>query len=150
MSSRKPGLLNANVCKNCRNLCYGAGDDACLQREAAGGVEHLPVLPQGGPRHHHRAQGGRQVSWQMLRGQDSQAGCDGIIYRHRLASGGLPLHCYNASHGGHRVQAFCPVVRIGSPHPLTRKWELLPLSHSLAGGGGGGPNSNEGTDTLVL
>jgi hypothetical protein len=72
-------FLNANVCKNCRNLCYGTGNDAGLQREAAGGVEHLPVLSQGGPRHHHTAQGGRQVSSQMLRGQDCQAGSAGII-----------------------------------------------------------------------
>ncbi len=57
-------------------------------------------------------------------------------------------------------QAFCPVVRIGShvPHPLTHhKGVLLPLpvgfkgADTLAcGRGSGGPNSNEGKDTLLL
>jgi hypothetical protein len=54
--------------------------------------------------------------------------------------------------------AFSPVVRIGSPQPLTRKRLLLlpPFdskgeAHSLAGEGlGEGPNSDEGTDALVL
>jgi hypothetical protein len=53
-------------------------------------------------------------------------------------------------------QAFCPVVQIGSPHPLTFKRVLLPPlgpnreTHSLAGEGVGEPNSYKGKDTLVL
>jgi hypothetical protein len=39
-----------------------------------------------------------------------------------------------------RVHAFSPVVRIRSPHPLTHD----------CGEEVGGPNSDEGTDTLVL
>jgi hypothetical protein len=55
--------------------------------------------------------------------------------------------------------AFFPLVGIGSPHPLTRKRVLLPLfgfkgRDTLAFGGSGWgmgvPNSDEGTDTLVL
>jgi hypothetical protein len=54
-------------------------------------------------------------------------------------------------------QAFYPVVRIGSPHSLTRKRVLL-LPHgsmggnTLACGGGGvrGPNSDDGTDILAV
>jgi hypothetical protein len=56
-----------------------------------------------------------------------------------------------------RVPAFFPVVRIGSPKPLTHKGVLLlspygprEETHSLAGEGVSGPNSDEGTDTLVL
>ncbi len=55
-------------------------------------------------------------------------------------------------------QAFCPVVRIGSP-PQTPSpasvWCSPPLgprgeTHSLGGEGVRGPNSDEGTDSLVL
>jgi hypothetical protein len=56
----------------------------------------------------------------------------------------------------HRVYRM-PVVQTGSPHPLTRKRALLPIhfgskgeTHSLAGVGLRVPNSDEGTDTLVL
>jgi hypothetical protein len=52
---------------------------------------------------------------------------------------------------------FFPVVRIGFPHPLTRKGVLLlpPLvprqeTHSLAGEGLGGSNCDDWKDTLVL
>jgi hypothetical protein len=55
------------------------------------------------------------------------------------------------------ITGFFPVVRIGSPHPLTRKGVLFfpPVvpgreTRSLAGEGMGGPNSDEGTDTLAL
>ncbi len=37
-------------------------------------------------------------------------------------------------------QAFSPVVRIGTPHPVKL----------LAGEGVGSPNTDEGTDTVVL
>ncbi len=53
-------------------------------------------------------------------------------------------------------QAFYPVVWIGSPHPLTTYIVLFPLwvlgRVTLAYGGGGwrGPNSDDGTDFLVL
>jgi hypothetical protein len=62
-------------------------------------------------------------------------------------------------------QAFCPVVRIGSPDPLTGQRVLLPPTptpcgskggwrHTLAWGGGSGwgsgPNSDDWTETLVL
>ncbi len=57
------------------------------------------------------------------------------------------------SHRVYRVPGFYPVVLIGSPHPLSRRRVLLPLTfgskgetHSL-GGGGGRPNSDDGTDT---
>jgi hypothetical protein len=51
-------------------------------------------------------------------------------------------------------QAFYPVVRIGSSHPLTRKEVLLPLwvqgGNTLACGVvSRGANSDEGTDILV-
>ncbi len=50
--------------------------------------------------------------------------------------------------------AFSPVVRIGSPHPLTLKRVLPPLvprGDTLARGrDAGGANSYEGTDTLEL
>ncbi len=53
------------------------------------------------------------------------------------------------------MQAFSPVVGIGSPRHLTRKQVLPPLwiqggIHLLAGEGVGGADSNEGTDILVL
>jgi hypothetical protein len=55
-----------------------------------------------------------------------------------------------------QCQDFFPVVRVGSLHTLTRKeMLLLPLlgpmgeTHSLAGEGWG-PNSDKGTDTLIL
>ncbi len=43
-------------------------------------------------------------------------------------------------------QCFCPFVGIGSPHPLPRKrvW-LPPIGYKC-----GGPNSDEGAETLVL
>jgi hypothetical protein len=47
--------------------------------------------------------------------------------------------------------AFCPFVRMGSPHPLTRKGLLLPHlgprgdTHLLVEEGVAGPNSDEGT-----
>jgi hypothetical protein len=51
-------------------------------------------------------------------------------------------------------QAFYPVVRIGSAHPLTRSRVRSPLVQgvgSLAWGEGvGGLNSDEGTYTVVL
>jgi hypothetical protein len=53
-------------------------------------------------------------------------------------------------------QAFCLVVGIGSPHPLTRKGVLLPPPmgprgrHTTVRGKGRGPNFDEGTYTLVL
>jgi hypothetical protein len=54
-------------------------------------------------------------------------------------------------------QAFFPVVQIGSPPPPHPPGIVLfpPLdprgeTHSLAGEGVGEPNSDEGTDTLVL
>ncbi len=58
---------------------------------------------------------------------------------------------------GHRV-AFSPVVRIGTPPPPSHTGECVPLpflvpggeKHSHAGEGVGGPNSNEGRDTVVL
>ncbi len=61
----------------------------------------------------------------------------------------------------HRVyiqnwQAFYQLSELGPPHLLARKRVLLsPLSprgetHSLAGEGVGGNNSDDGTDTLVL
>jgi hypothetical protein len=59
------------------------------------------------------------------------------------------------THEHTECQAFSLVVRIGSPHPLTRKRVLLPLFGSKGGdtlacwGGGGGPNSHEGTDTVL-
>ncbi len=46
----------------------------------------------------------------------------------------------------------CPFVGIGSPHLLTRKRACLGMEQHLLVGeweGEGGPNSNEGTDTLV-
>ncbi len=73
---------------------------------------------------------------------------------------GLDQWPCNAAHGNGWVgrksmctecQAFCPVVRIGSPNLLTRKRVLLPLwvqgrRHTRLGG----PNPDEGTGTLVL
>ncbi len=52
-------------------------------------------------------------------------------------------------------QAFWPVVGFGSPHTLTHKGVLLllPLGRGdtlTCRGGGGEPNSDEGTDALVL
>ncbi len=47
-------------------------------------------------------------------------------------------------------QDFYPVVRIGSPRPLTRKRVLRPLWFRVGGHSLGGANSDEGTDTLVL
>jgi hypothetical protein len=54
-------------------------------------------------------------------------------------------------------QTSCPVIRIGSPHPLTRKRLLLPPpmgcrgeTYSLAGEGVGGPNSDDWPETLAL
>ncbi len=54
-------------------------------------------------------------------------------------------------------QSVCPFVGFGSPHPLTRKRVELPprsqlggYTHFLAGKRNGGPNADEGTDTLVL
>ncbi len=51
-------------------------------------------------------------------------------------------------------QAFCAVVRIGSPHPLSRKRVLPPFGstrkHSLADEGSEGANSDDVIDTLVL
>ncbi len=56
-----------------------------------------------------------------------------------------------------KLQAFYPVVGIGSSHPiLTRKRLLLHPFGSKGvntlpcAGGGGGPNSDDGTDALVL
>ncbi len=45
-------------------------------------------------------------------------------------------------------QAFCPVVRIGSPTPSPQVSVAAPPGPG--GEGLGGPNSYEGTDTLVL
>ncbi len=61
-------------------------------------------------------------------------------------------------------QAFSPVVRFGTPHPLTRRrvcTRTPPPPSPFGSGGGGegtlacgrggrGPNSKEGTDTVVL
>ncbi len=53
-------------------------------------------------------------------------------------------------------QAFCLFAWIGPPHPQASVAPCSPLlgprgeTHSLAGEGVGGPNSNEGTDTPVL
>ncbi len=50
-------------------------------------------------------------------------------------------------------QAFCPVVPIGSPQPQPSVAPPLGSTgetHSLAKEGVVGPNSDEGTDTLVL
>jgi len=53
-------------------------------------------------------------------------------------------------------QAFFPIVRIWSSHPLTRKKVLLLPSldprgrHTRWEGGGGGPNSDEEPDILVF
>jgi hypothetical protein len=52
-------------------------------------------------------------------------------------------------------QAFCPGVRIGSPYPPHPQESVDPPpfgqgGDTLACGGGGGFNSDEGTDTLVL
>ncbi len=55
-------------------------------------------------------------------------------------------------------QAFSPVVRIGTPPPPhTQATVYTPLWWGGGGGGGeteacgrGGPNTNEGTDTVVL
>ncbi len=58
-------------------------------------------------------------------------------------------------------QTFCPVGRIGYPHPLTHKGVLLPPpltpppgpwgeTHSLAEEGVGGPDSDEGSHTLAV
>jgi hypothetical protein len=57
-----------------------------------------------------------------------------------------------------QCNAFCPVFRIGSPHSLTRTRVLLPPPPSLGPRGrhnrlrgrGWGPDTDEGTDTLVL
>ncbi len=55
-----------------------------------------------------------------------------------------------------KCQAFSPFVGIGSPRPLTQQRVLPPPfgfklgTHSLAGEGAGGANSDEGTDTLVF
>ncbi len=54
-------------------------------------------------------------------------------------------------------QSICPIVRIGSPHPLTRKRACLPLGpegggeqHSLAAKGVGGLNSDDWIESLAL
>ncbi len=53
-----------------------------------------------------------------------------------------------------RLSVHCPVVKIGSPHPLTPQASVAPSSigskevDTLAYGRG--TNSNNGTDTLVL
>ncbi len=53
-------------------------------------------------------------------------------------------------------RSFCPLVGIGSPHPLPRKREWLPPrtqvggTHSLVGEGVGGPNSDDETLELPL
>jgi hypothetical protein len=52
----------------------------------------------------------------------------------------IPLLLY------HKCKAFCTFVGIGSSHLLNRKRVCLPPS----GEGAGGPNSDDGTDTLVL
>jgi hypothetical protein len=73
---------------------------------------------------------------------------------HNFVEAVLTVACTEYS-APHRVY-FCPVVRIGSPHPLTRKRVLLPPldprreTHLIAGEGVGEPNSDEGTDTPVL
>jgi hypothetical protein len=58
------------------------------------------------------------------------------------------------------ISFFLQSSELGLPHPLTRRRVLSELSppplwwgggaHSHAGEGVGGPNSNEGTDTMVL
>jgi hypothetical protein len=53
-------------------------------------------------------------------------------------------------------QAFCPVIRIGStphPHPsecCSPSWVQGGNTLACGGGGEGGPNSDEGSDTWVL
>ncbi len=69
----------------------------------------------------------------------------------------MSMNClYNWNHCLYRVPKFmssCP-NRV-PPKTLTRKWVLLPLwvqggRHTTCGEGGGGPNSAEGTDTLLI
>jgi hypothetical protein len=54
----------------------------------------------------------------------------------------------------HRVDRvlgfFNPVLRIGTPHPFTRRRMCPPLLFRERGWGGGGPNSDDGIDTVVL
>jgi hypothetical protein len=59
------------------------------------------------------------------------------------------------SHRVYRVPGFLSSRPNWVPHPLTRECCSPPLdpseeTHSLAGEGLAGPNSDEGTDTLVL
>ncbi len=60
----------------------------------------------------------------------------------------------------HRVDRvlgfFSPVARIGTPHPLTHRRVCTPFWFRGAtpacgrGGGGGGPISDDGADTVVI
>jgi hypothetical protein len=74
-----------------------------------------------------------------------------LVYIGLLRKEGLPI-----LYKEYEYQRFCPFVGIGSPNPLPRKRVCLPPiwvlggPHSLAKEGVGGPNSDEGTDTLVL
>ncbi len=53
-------------------------------------------------------------------------------------------------------QSVCPLVRIGTPHPLSRKRVCPPLepkgeeTHSPEGEGAGGPNSDDWRKNLVI
>ncbi len=91
------------------------------------------------------------VNLQHIKHLQSAPGSDRPTYNGRSY---LPFWIYYNK----ECQAFSPVVRTGSLHPFTFRGVLLlpPLGpragHIARGGGGarGGPNSDEGTDDLVL
>ncbi len=59
------------------------------------------------------------------------------------------------SQSGQSAKLFLQSSELGLPQPLTRRRSCPPFgwgggTHALASGGVGGPNSDEGTDTVVL